>query len=75
MQKEESRASVSNNLNQKEKQFLGKSYPLHEAIVNGRGKIKIADTVWLVSGPDQIKGSLVQVVGMNGTILEVKSIQ
>lgn len=66
------KTSSHNHLNQKDKQFLGKTYSLQEPIVNGRGKIKIGDTVWLVSGPDQNKGSVVRVIGMNGTILDVQ---
>ncbi len=64
-----------NTLNQKEKQFLGNIYSLQESIVNGHGKIKIGDTVWLVSGPDQVRGSRVKVISMKGTVLEVEALK
>lgn len=61
-------------LNQKSQQLIGQNYILVEPILNGRGKIKIGDTVWSVKGPDLEKGSTVQVVGMEGTVLKVKPV-
>ena len=44
----------------------GKSYVLDEAIINGRGKIKIDDTLWEVTGPDLPQGASVKIVGVEG---------
>ncbi|MBX8607888.1 hypothetical protein K5D65_11845 [Pseudomonas cichorii] len=42
-------------------------------MVDGRGKIKAADTVWIVTGPDAPTGSLVKVIGQEGAILKVEA--
>ncbi len=42
-----------------------------EAFVNGRGKVRIGDTVWLADGPDLAEGAPVVVAGVRGTRLDV----
>jgi hypothetical protein len=59
-------------LNQRGAQMIGKHYELIEPIVNGRGKAKVGDGQWLVSGPDLPLGATVQVVGVDGTTLKVR---
>lgn len=59
------------NLNRRADQYVGGSYILSEAIVDGRGKAKVGDTQWLVAGPDAPRGSVVRVVGADGNILRV----
>src|SRR3546814_296486 len=39
-------------LNQRAQSYVGQSFVLDQAIVNGRGKLKIGDGQWLASGPD-----------------------
>jgi membrane protein implicated in regulation of membrane protease activity len=58
-------------LNQRGSELLGRTFPLHEAISGGRGKIKAGDTLWLVSGPELPAGSLVRVIGQEGVLLKV----
>ena len=60
-------------LNRRGEQKIGQRYVLAEAIVNGRGKARVGDSLWLVRGPDLPVGSMVEVVGVDGTTLLVRS--
>ena len=59
-------------LNRRALQHVGRSYVLAEAIQNGRGKVKIGDTLWRVEGPDTPEGTPVRVTGADGTVLTVE---
>lgn len=58
-------------LNRRALQHVGKSYTLAEPIENGRGKIRIGDSLWQVEGPDTPVGESVTVTGADGTVLQV----
>ncbi|MDE2307607.1 MAG: NfeD family protein [Xanthomonadaceae bacterium] len=60
-------------LNRRGEQMIGQRYQLVEPIVNGRGKAKVGDGQWLVSGPDLPLGSTVEVVAVEGTTLKVRA--
>jgi inner membrane protein len=60
------------NLNQRMYDFVGHSYVLHEPIVDGRGKVRIDDTLWVVTGSDRDKGEWVKVKSVDGTRLVVE---
>lgn len=60
-------------LNRRGEQKIGQRYVLAEPIVHGRGKAKVGDSLWLVSGPDLPAGSMVEVVGVDGTTLVVRA--
>jgi membrane protein implicated in regulation of membrane protease activity len=60
------------NLNQRMYDYVGRSYVLHEAIVDGRGKVRIDDTLWVVTGSDRDKGEWVKVKAVDGTRLIVE---
>ena len=62
-------------LNRRAEQHIGKSYVLAEAIENGRGKVKIGDSLWRVEGPDAPQGSSVTVTDADGTVLQVKPVE
>ncbi len=66
------RVSDKPNLNQRSAQYIGRTFALEEAIVNGRGKVRVADTLWLVAGEDMPAGTTVRVVAVDGTILKVE---
>lgn len=59
-------------LNRRGEQNIGQRYVLAEAIVNGRGKARVGDSLWLVSGPDLPAGATVEVVAVDGNTLRVK---
>ncbi|MEO9215646.1 MAG: NfeD family protein [Rhodanobacter sp.] len=60
-------------LNRRGEQMIGQRYVLVEPIVNGRGKARVGDGQWLVSGPDLPLGSTVEVVSVEGTTLQVRA--
>ena len=48
-------------LNRRGDQLIGRMATLTEPITNGRGRVKIGDTMWRVSGPDLPAGTKVRV--------------
>lgn len=58
-------------LNQRGAQMIGRTATLTEAIREGRGRIKLGDTTWRVSGPDLPVGTQVRVVAAGDTDLEL----
>ncbi len=48
-------------LNRRGDQLVGRLATLTEPIVNGRGRVKIGDTMWRVAGPDLPAGTTVRV--------------
>lgn len=74
-QRSAAKPSDQPGLNQRGSELQGRQFVLHDAIVDGRGKIKAGDSLWLVSGPDLPAGSEVKVVGQNGVILVVEACQ
>jgi membrane protein implicated in regulation of membrane protease activity len=61
-------------MNRRGEQLIGQRYPLMEPIVNGRGKAKVGDGMWLCTGPDLPVGSMVEVTGIDGTTLLVRPV-
>lgn len=59
------------HLNERSAQLLGFTTVLDEAIVDGKGRIRIDDTTWRVTGPDLPVGSRVSVVAADGPVLKV----
>ncbi|MBM4207665.1 MAG: NfeD family protein [Gammaproteobacteria bacterium] len=59
-------------LNKRGAQYVGRIFNLHEPIINGQGKIKVDDTIWKVHGADCDLTAKVKVVGVKGTVFEVK---
>ncbi|MEP6899243.1 MAG: NfeD family protein [Rhodanobacter sp.] len=69
----ERRAPGSERLNRRAEQMIGQRYDLVEPIVNGRGKARVGDGQWLVSGPDLPVGSTIEVLSVDGTTLKVRA--
>jgi hypothetical protein len=61
----------THSLNQKLSQFMGQTFILDTARINGRGRIKVGDGFWPVVGPDLPKGSVVKVVSVKNHVLQV----
>ncbi|HZX79544.1 MAG TPA: NfeD family protein [Lysobacter sp.] len=59
-------------LNRRAEQLIGRVEPLVAPIVDGRGRVQIADALWDVEGPDLPVGTRVRVVGVRGMTLEVR---
>jgi membrane protein implicated in regulation of membrane protease activity len=55
---------AANRLNKRGQEYVGRVFELTEPIHNGKGKLKIGDTLWTVYGPDLPAGSQVKVMGV-----------
>lgn len=58
-------------LNRRGMGYVGRQFVLEDAIVNGRGKIRVGDSVWLAAGPDLPAGAQVTVTSVDGVVLIV----
>jgi hypothetical protein len=59
------------DLNVRGQQYVGRSVGVEQAIENGRGKVRVGDTLWSAEGPDAPAGARVTVTGSKGTVLVV----
>jgi membrane protein implicated in regulation of membrane protease activity len=59
-------------LNKRAAQLVGQSFDLTEPIENGRGSIRVGDTIWRVEGPELPRGARIRVVGTDGSVLKVE---
>jgi len=64
--------STGERLNRRGAQMVGQRYVLVAPIVNGRGKARVGDGEWLVTGPDLPLGATVEVVKVEGNTLQVR---
>lgn len=62
------------HLNRRAESYVGRTFTLEGAIVDGRGRLKVDDLVWLVEGPDLSAGTRVRVTGVENTLLRVEPI-
>ena len=69
-------ASNSNSdhplLHKRGQQLIGKTFKVTQAIENGKGKVKVGDSEWIVKGEDAEIGSIVKVVAIEGNSLLVE---
>ena len=59
-------------LNKRAAQLVGQTFDLTEPIENGRGSIRVGDTIWRVEGPELPRGARIKVVGTDGSVLKVE---
>ncbi len=60
-------------LNRRAEQLVGRVVRVEQAIVGGRGRVKIDDAFWVVAGPDLPVGTEVRVVAVDGMTLKVQA--
>lgn len=60
-------------LNRRAEQYVGRVFTLQDPILNGRGRLRVDDTVWRVEGEDCPAGTAVEVTGVDGTLLRVRA--
>jgi membrane protein implicated in regulation of membrane protease activity len=60
------------HLNRRGDSLVGRTGDLVEPIVNGRGRVKIDDSVWRAEGTDAPIGTRMIVTGVQGAILKVE---
>lgn len=61
-------------LNQRTQSLVGRTATLEQPITEGRGRIRLDDTVWSVQGPDLPTGTRVRVVASSGRDLTVEAV-
>ena len=61
-------------LNRRSAQYIGRKVLVVESLVGGEGKVRVADTLWRVRGPDCPSGTWVKIVDIEGTCLVVELI-
>ena len=67
-------ASDSPDLNERSRQYLGRTFVIEQGIVDGRGKVRVGDTLWTAQGPDMPAGSTVKVIDTHDTVLIVEAV-
>jgi len=66
--------SEDENLNDRGARYIGHNYELERALINGEGKVRIGDSLWLVRGDFNADvGATVKVVGSDGVVLIVEA--
>src|SRR5205823_5365634 len=65
---------IARPLNRRAESYIGRRFTLDGAIVDGRGRLRVDDTTWLVDGPDLPAGTRVRVTGSENTLLRVEPI-
>ncbi|WP_342643516.1 NfeD family protein [Rhodoligotrophos ferricapiens] len=63
------------NLNRRQETFVGQRYRLTDPITDGRGRLWINDTAWVIRGPDAPAGSWVRVKATDGMDLLVEPVE
>jgi membrane protein implicated in regulation of membrane protease activity len=66
------RGSDQPHLNQRGQSLIGRTAVLEQPIAEGRGRIRLDDTMWSVQGPDLPVGARVRVTSSNGRDLTVE---
>jgi inner membrane protein len=59
-------------LNRRGEQLIGRRFVLDSAIVNGQGKARVNDSLWVVEGPELPVGTAIEVIAVDGSTLKVK---
>jgi inner membrane protein len=59
-------------LNRRAEQYIGRRFVLDSAIVNGQGKARVGDSLWMVEGPEMPAGTAIEVVSVDGSTLRVQ---
>ena len=61
-------------LNRRGEALVGREFVLDEPIVNARGRVRVADSMWRVSGADCPANTKVRVVAVTDGVLEVEPV-
>lgn len=65
-----------NTLNQRGLQYIGKICEVAVSFKNGKGKVKVEDTLWSATGPAEFeKGASVKIVSQEGTRFTVEAVK
>ncbi len=64
--------TVDETLNARGEALVGQVFVLDQPILAGRGRVKLGDGSWIVTGPDMVAGAKVRVAAVRGTELRVE---
>ncbi len=67
--------ATDSTLNQRGRAMIGQRGTAVADFVNGCGKVRLGDSVWLAEGPDLAQGAPVVVASVRGTSLLVEPVQ
>ena len=70
----QNRLRVPGSLNRRGEQYVGRVFTVEQAIVNGRGSIRVDDSIWRAEGPDTAAGESVRVVKAGSSVLRVERV-
>ncbi len=68
----QNRLRAPGSLNRRGEQYVGRVFTVEQAIVNGRGSIRVDDSIWRAEGPDTAAGEPVRVVKAGSSVLRVE---
>ena len=71
MMRQEPRNTGESALNDRGAQLVGRTFVLDAPITEGRGRVRVDDTMWRIEGPDLPAGAEIRVTGVEGTLLSV----
>ena len=60
-------------LNERGSYYVGRVVVVEEAIQNGRGRVRLGDTLWAAQGPDLAVGAKAKITELDGTVLQVEA--
>ena len=71
-----SNASTSDvpDLNVRAHQYVGRVVMVEQAITDGRGKVRVGDTVWQAHGADAAAGTRVRITAADGSVFVVEPV-
>ncbi len=64
--------SEDDKLNRRADRLVGNLVTVVEPIINGQGKVKVADSPWIAKGPDAAIGSQMRIIKVEGSWLVVE---
>jgi inner membrane protein len=67
-------AQDGHELNDRGQQIVGRVAIVDQPIAQGRGRVRIGDTTWQVTGPDCEVGTSVKIVASEGLSLRVEPV-
>lgn len=68
----ETNVSDEPDLNVRGAQYIGRVVMVENAIAQGRGKVRVGDTLWAAEGSDVPAGAKVKITAVNGTVFVVE---
>lgn len=63
---------AATGLNDRGRQLVGKVFRLDATMTGGEGRVRVGDSSWRITGPEQLAGSEIRVVRVEGATLVVE---